>query len=185
MRAQLLNRILKFKRLSSFSLAGLVISLLISTIAGDNDFFDNPLKALYEPWTDSSAESKRWIQIPQSRKVEDEVEEGRHLRPETFYRISETLGALNTVGRYIVNMTRGVDTDSPLSEEIPSAIYTLSKNVLGRNVTDTIAPFVREALPNVIPPQPAPALKTTTEATTSGSRGCTTPDGLTGYSNFP
>lgn len=34
-----------------------------------------------------------------------------------------------------------------LSPEVPSALYTISKNVLGRNVTDTLAPFVREALP--------------------------------------
>lgn len=56
--------------------------------------------------------------------------------------ITETLGALNTVGSYIVNMTRGVDTsDTP--KELPSAIYTISKNILGRNVTDSIAPLVR------------------------------------------
>lgn len=79
-------------------------------------------------------------------------------------------------------MTRGVDTDTTLSEEVPSAIYTISKNVLGRNVTDTIAPFVREALPNVIQ-QPQATLKTTTEVSTN-SRTCTTPNGLTGYFNL-
>lgn len=43
-------------------------------------------------------------------------------------------------------MTIG-DDDSAKISEVPSAIYTISKNVLGRNVTDTIAPYVREALP--------------------------------------
>lgn len=57
--------------------------------------------------------------------------------------ISETLGALNTVGSYIVNMTRGGENSSNPSKELPSAIYTISKNILGRNVTDSIAPLVR------------------------------------------
>ncbi|XP_046475076.2 proclotting enzyme [Neodiprion pinetum] len=57
--------------------------------------------------------------------------------------ISETLGALNTVGSYIVNMTRGVESSDNPPKELPSAIYTISKNILGRNVTDSIAPLVR------------------------------------------
>ncbi|XP_008204355.1 proclotting enzyme isoform X1 [Nasonia vitripennis] len=56
--------------------------------------------------------------------------------------ITETLGALNTVGSYIVNMTRGVESSDP-PKELPSALYTISKNILGRNVTDSIAPLVR------------------------------------------
>ncbi|XP_056646816.1 proclotting enzyme-like [Diorhabda sublineata] len=78
----------------------------------------------------------------------DDTESGRHFNPETIYKITETLGALNTVGRYLVNMTRG--ENSGISSDVPSALYTLSKNVLGRNVTDTIAPFVREALPVIV-----------------------------------
>lgn len=57
--------------------------------------------------------------------------------------ISETLGALNTVGSYIVNMTRGVESSDNPPKELPSALYTISKNILGRNVTDSIAPLVR------------------------------------------
>lgn len=57
--------------------------------------------------------------------------------------ITETLGALNTVGSYIVNMTRGVDSSDPSKALLPSALYTISKNILGRNVTDSIAPLVR------------------------------------------
>lgn len=108
-----------------------------------------------------------------------EFTDGRYLRPDTIVKISETLGALNTVGRYLVNMTRG---DGPgIPDDIPDAIYTLSEKVLGRNVTDTIAPLVREALPvHTIPTTtPLPVLlKTTTE--NSYSRDCTTPDGLDG-----
>ncbi|KAJ8668980.1 hypothetical protein QAD02_000239, partial [Eretmocerus hayati] len=58
--------------------------------------------------------------------------------------ITETLGALNTVGSFIVNMTRGgVDSAAEPPKELPSALYTISKNILGRNVTDSIAPLVR------------------------------------------
>lgn len=45
--------------------------------------------------------------------------------------ISETLGALNTVGNYIVNMTRGVEISDYPPKELPSALYTISKNILG------------------------------------------------------
>lgn len=45
--------------------------------------------------------------------------------------ISETLGALNTVGNYIVNMTRGVEPSNYPLKELPSALYTISKNILG------------------------------------------------------
>ncbi|KAG7213775.1 hypothetical protein KM043_002996 [Ampulex compressa] len=64
-------------------------------------------------------------------------------RTDPLATISETLGALNTVGSYIVNMTRGVENSSYPPKELPSAIYTISKNILGRNVTDSIAPLVR------------------------------------------
>lgn len=48
-------------------------------------------------------------------------------------------------------MTRGGgENPNSLSPEVPSALYTISKNVLGPDATDTIAPFVREALPVVI-----------------------------------
>ncbi|XP_018320555.1 proclotting enzyme [Agrilus planipennis] len=99
---------------------------------------------------------------------------GRHFKPQTLLRISETLGALNTVGRFLVNMTSGIETPS---DEVPTAIYTISKNVLGPNVTDTIAPFV---LPNV------GGLKITNNAPSTPPpekdlRICTTPENLPGY----
>lgn len=37
----------------------------------------------------------------------DEDVTGRHLSPDTIAAISETLGAINTLGRYLVNYTRG------------------------------------------------------------------------------
>jgi len=52
--------------------------------------------------------------------------------------ISETLGALNTVGNYIVNMTRGVEISNYPPKELPSALYTISKNILGNNWWENI-----------------------------------------------
>lgn len=110
----------------------------------------------HQPWL-NNAHQRRWVQINEphhviSRRHEtpQNVETTRHFGPDTLYKITETLGAINTVGRYIVNMTIGEDNSAKISNEVPSAIYTISKNVLGRNVTDTIAPYVREALPAVI-----------------------------------
>ncbi|CAH1723800.1 unnamed protein product [Chironomus riparius] len=71
---------------------------------------------------------------------------GRFISPLAFSKISETLGALNTVGRYIVNMTRRQDTsitNNNPSENVPNAILTLTKNVLGQNVTKTIEPMIK------------------------------------------
>ncbi|XP_034941240.1 proclotting enzyme isoform X2 [Chelonus insularis] len=84
-------------------------------------------------------------------------------RADPLVTISETLGALNTVGSYIVNMTRGVDSSENPPKELPSAIYTISKNILGRNVTDSIAPLVR----GVGLPLRAPSTTTTTTTTTT------------------
>ncbi|XP_043249975.1 proclotting enzyme [Colletes gigas] len=129
-------------------------------------------------------------------KVEQRVE------PDPLIAISETLGALNTVGSYIVNMTRGVENSNYPPKELPSAIYTISKNILGRNVTDSIAPLVRgvtlplRATPNAasnpdrtsLTPNPNP---TPTQSTaevivdrekepSQVSSGCTTADGTPG-----
>lgn len=59
------------------------------------------------------------------------VEEKRE-QPDPLVTITETLGALNTVGSYIVNMTRGVENSNYPPKELPSAIYTISKNILGK-----------------------------------------------------
>lgn len=73
-------------------------------------------------------------------------------------------------------MTRsGGESYNEISEEVPSAIYTITKNVLGRNVTDTIAPLVREALPII---QDSP-----TNDEDDDPRTCTTPDGSSGLCN--
>nr|XP_012232032.1 PREDICTED: proclotting enzyme isoform X2 [Linepithema humile] len=76
---------------------------------------------------------------PYTRLVKVEQQQQR----DPLATISETLGALNTVGNYIVNMTRGGEISNYPSKELPSALYILSKNILGRNMTDTIAPLVR------------------------------------------
>lgn len=96
-------------------------------------------------------------------------------RHQTLAAISETLGAINTVGRYLVNITRGEETegDNTQAQDLSGAIYTISKNVLGPNVTDTIAPLVRGALPR-------PGGKVTQPGEPAGGRPCTTPDGGAG-----
>ncbi|XP_015589532.1 proclotting enzyme isoform X2 [Cephus cinctus] len=99
--------------------------------------------------------------------------------------ITETLGALNTVGSYIVNMTRGVENSDNPPKELPSALYTISKNILGRNVTDSIAPLVRGvALPlrpvsstGISGEQSAEGIYEKDKESSSAPSACTTADG--------
>lgn len=53
-------------------------------------------------------------------------EEARYLSPQAIAKISETLGAINTVGRYLVNYTRGT-TDDRLDR--PAQTYPVSKYI--------------------------------------------------------
>ncbi|XP_025422745.1 proclotting enzyme-like isoform X2 [Sipha flava] len=106
-------------------------------------------------------------------------EEARYLSPQAIAKISETLGAINTVGRYLVNYTRGTTDDrldspqnNPVREglqkqgDLPSAIFTISKNVLGRNVTDMVVkPLVSLGSGKVV---------------SQDNRPCSTPDGAQG-----
>lgn len=116
--------------------------------------YSTPYRLHYPEYIAESQNSPRWIRVSPPRQVDrnfdinnqNDGESGRHFKPETIFKITETLGALNTVGRYLVNVTRNGEPNN-LSPDVPSALYTISKNVLGRNVTDTLAPFVREALP--------------------------------------
>ncbi|CAK9794663.1 Proclotting enzyme [Anthophora quadrimaculata] len=127
-------------------------------------------------------------------KVEQEGKQ-----PDPLVAISETLGALNTVGSYIVNMTRGMENSSYPPKELPSAIYTISKNILGRNVTESIAPLVRGvALPLRTSPPIGPSSSSSTSSSSSSysspleigqevrdkesvsATGCTTADGNPG-----
>ncbi|KAL1492726.1 hypothetical protein ABEB36_010940 [Hypothenemus hampei] len=129
-------------------------------------------------------EPSQWFQLAPSsyhqyRRSTDEGQSGRHFKPETIFKITETLGALNTVGRYLVNMTRTGET-AQVSEEVPNALYTISKNVLGRNVTDTIAPLVREALPLEASEKVGDEEEDDDEG---DSKSCTTPEGLQGNCN--
>lgn len=76
------------------------------------------------------------------------------------------LGALNTVGRYIVNMTRGQEasiTNNNPSENVPDAILTLTKNVLGQNVTKSIEPMIKRI--GVVETRDDPALISTVAPT--------------------
>jgi hypothetical protein len=106
--------------------------------------------------------------------METDAEEGRHLPG--LAAISETLGAINAVGRYLVNMTRG--GQQPDTGDLPWAFYTISKNFLGANVTDTIAPIVRDALPPLVTLHSGKV--TLADNAAAATRPCTTPDGRTG-----
>ncbi|VEN58614.1 unnamed protein product [Callosobruchus maculatus] len=154
----------------------------------------------YQPWSEMNNEPSRWVRIPHAisrsyRSSSQDPTTKRHFKPDTIHKITETLGALNTVGRYLVNMTRGEDT---VSSDVPTALYTISKNVLGRNVTDTIAPLVREVLPVDIDPQGNKQdiiqaddkigvesvkveSKLEDEKKEEDPRNCLTPEGIYGY----
>lgn len=72
--------------------------------------------------------------------------EGQHRSLSAFQKISETLTALNTVGRLLVNMTRGQSmelSDDSQKTNVSDAILTLSKRVLGQGATKTIEPLIK------------------------------------------
>ncbi|XP_022815846.1 proclotting enzyme-like isoform X2 [Spodoptera litura] len=106
----------------------------------------------------------------------------RLLSDSAFTRISETLGAINTVGHYLVDMVNDShernETD-PNLQQLPQALYTISKNVLGRNVTDKIAPIVKKALPKVLPDAPITKIATA-DRIDEDAKSCTTPEGEDG-----
>lgn len=118
------------------------------------------------------------------RRRQNENEQARLLSQSTFSRISETLGALNTVGNFFLNITREANgehdhrgddmqlissssmvfpssTNAPLIElntetsafsidhltstkqSVPDALLTITKNVLGQNMTKTIEPLIK------------------------------------------
>lgn len=146
----------------------------------------------------------------------NEDESSRRISPEAIAKFTETLGAINTVGRYLVNYTKGAASptdlfanESPQSaspvrtydmeeenlisrqssfsffffqpktgEDLPKAIYTISKNVLGRNMTDTIVPLVKGALPPLVTLTSGKVV--VPDANESSARVCTTPDGQQG-----
>lgn len=105
---------------------------------------------------------------------------GRLLSDSAFTRISETLGAINTVGHYLVDMVNESEKNETDPNQLPQAIYTISKNVLGRNVTDTIAPIVKKALPRVLPDAPITRITTAGDQNKDDGKSCTTPEGKKG-----
>lgn len=160
---------------------GTLIALWMATFCTlEITSYERLIRTYYQPET-------RWVRIQpvqadrRTRRNPSPPEESRHFKPDTISTITETLGAINTVGRYLVNMTRGGGEGyNKISEEVPSAIYTITKNVLGRNVTDTIAPLVREALP-IIQDSPSDEENDDEDDDDDSPRSCTTPDGAAGY----
>ncbi|XP_011302926.1 proclotting enzyme [Fopius arisanus] len=120
----------------------------------------NPLRRWSDSWDDGPRRSHAYRRETEPSKIQyTRLIRQSEPKSDPLMTISETLGALNTVGNYIVNMTRGMDSERP-PKELPSAIYTISKNILGRNVTDSIAPLVRGV---TLPLRPATTSTTTPE----------------------
>jgi serine protease 56 len=71
------------------------------------------------------------------------------------------------------------DESDPNLKQLPQALYTISKNVLGRNVTDKIAPIVKKALPRVLPDAPITKIATA-DVPESDAKSCITPEGEAG-----
>lgn len=132
------------------------------------------------------------------RRRRNENEEARLLSQSAFSRISETLGALNTVGSFLVNITRGANGDhrsdmqlissssmnlnkpnpsinnqlqfdstekDESAQSVPDAILTLTKNVLGQNMTKTIEPLIKRVHTPIVMQEHVPT--TSTERTLS------------------
>ncbi|XP_055699623.1 proclotting enzyme [Phlebotomus papatasi] len=104
---------------------------------------NRPIKSYQDP-----TQVARFRRQDTYKKTENQEERG--LSPVAFSRISETLGALNTVGQYLVNVTRGESapiihtSGSSSNDNVPSAILTLTSNVLGKNLTNTIEPLIKQ-----------------------------------------
>lgn len=102
------------------------------TAYGYRNSYVTPMRGWSQSWDAGLSRSDRPIYrrdtqvrpYTQLVKVEEE-------KSDPLITISETLGALNTVGNYIVNMTRGVEISNYPPKELPSALYTISKNILG------------------------------------------------------
>ncbi|KAL1403396.1 hypothetical protein pipiens_005695 [Culex pipiens pipiens] len=99
---------------------------------------------------------------------------GSRLWAPDFNKISQTLGALNTVGRYIVNITKGQEPSAVNSvnkdtkENIPAAILTLTSSVWGPNVTKSIEPLIKRVGGSEVELSPEiPTTSTTTTTTTT------------------
>ncbi|XP_053615918.1 proclotting enzyme-like isoform X2 [Plodia interpunctella] len=114
--------------------------------------------------------------------AEPNPNDGRLLSESAFTKISETLGAINTVGHYLVDMVNENERNEsdPNLQQLPQAIYTISKNVLGPNVTDKIAPIVKKALPRVLPDAPITKIATGDINRNDEAKYCTTPEGEEG-----
>lgn len=87
---------------------------------------------------------------------------------------SDSLGALNKMGSYLVNMNRETDSSAnDPAKELPSALYAISKQLLGKNVTEQIPPPVQMMQIHTISP-PSPSTTTTEPTTTTTTTMSTT-----------
>ncbi|XP_058824735.1 uncharacterized protein LOC131685201 isoform X1 [Topomyia yanbarensis] len=144
------------------------------TTADDDDDDDDDFLDFLGDDDDDSEDDEEDDDDDDEEDEEEEPEEetstdgGRIWSPEVFNKISDTLGALNTVGRYIVNITKGqepaqanaINKDS--KENIPNALLTLTKTVLGPNVTKTFEPLIKR----VGGPEVEPTVSSTTTIST-------------------
>ncbi|XP_065075190.1 serine proteinase stubble [Ochlerotatus camptorhynchus] len=152
----------------------------------DDDDEDDFLDFLGDDDDDSDDDDDEEEEEDEEEEDEEEQEEeaeeetstdgaSRLWSADAFNKISQTLGALNTVGRYIVNITKGQEA-APVNsinidrkENVPDAILTLTKTMLGANVTKTIEPLIkRVGGPEVeSTTSPAVTMPTTTDTTTT------------------
>ncbi|XP_065331420.1 proclotting enzyme-like [Cloeon dipterum] len=189
-----------------------VVFLLVPSIAAQYQFEPavrfNQFGQQYQPWQPVQTFSPPQRQQVSRQDVSSESGENNGRNSGAIAKITETLGALNTLGRYLVGMTRKGPEEAPNNNrpdrdvvaaqqvqqqqakpqgDLNGAIYTLSKNVLGPNVTDTLAPLVRGVqLPTVVvrdgedgKPKPTNDLETQ-EKQGIRDRPCTTPKGQQG-----
>lgn len=160
---------------------------------GNNNHYDQPQFASSNQYSQNQFNQAPNFQGPQYFDSRSSVgfiqadprnpNDPRLLSDSAFTRISETLGAINTVGHYLVDMVNDShernETD-PTIQQLPQALYTISKNVLGRNVTDKIAPIVKKALPKVLPDAPITKIATADRVDEDDAKYCTTPEGEEG-----
>lgn len=75
------------------------------------DFLDTHARRRSDVEDEFSKENSHLNQLPNIRRRRHEDEQSRLLSQSAFNRISETLGALNTVGNFFLNITREVNSN--------------------------------------------------------------------------
>lgn len=126
-----------------------------------SDFFPDFLDDDDDSDDDSASRPKK-----HRKKIQQEEDGNRLLSPSAFSKISQTLGALNTVGNFLVNMTRGgalsnkpqpnrgdmqLISTSAASSSLPSfspsqlsgTTASVTLDVHGLNATESIEPLIK------------------------------------------